>query len=131
MQHAPAYDDVIGEVVAFLAERRRICIEAGIASDQILIDPGFGFGKNLQHNLTLLNQLRSLGDLGPILTGLSRKRMFAEILNDDSADRVTASVTAALLCVQHGASIVRVHDVRQTVDALKVHNALQANAERK
>lgn len=126
MQQAPYYEDVTREVADFLAVRYKLCIEAGIAADQILVDPGFGFGKNLQHNLLLLDQLRQLCRIAPVLTGLSRKRMLAEMLGDNSASRVTASVTGALLCVQGGASIVRVHDVKQTVDAIKIHNALAA-----
>jgi dihydropteroate synthase len=124
MQQNPAYADVVLEVTEFLAKRYKACIDAGISSDQIIIDPGFGFGKTTHHNLSLLYHLERLCDVAPVLTGLSRKRMFAELLESDSADRVSASVAAALLCVQRGASIVRVHDVRQTVDALKVYSAL-------
>lgn len=124
MQHAPHYENVVLEVSEFLEKRYWACVDAGIGKDQILIDPGFGFGKNLTHNLTLLEQLSSLCAIAPVVVGLSRKRMFAQILGDDTADRVTASVTAALLCVQRGASIVRVHDVRQTLDALAVYNAV-------
>ena len=124
MQQAPVYKDVVAEVTQFLMERRQICIDAGIPSSQIVIDPGFGFGKNLQHNLTLLQGLSELSKLAPVLIGLSRKRMFANILNNDSANRVVASVTAALLCVQRGASIVRVHDVEETVHALAVYRAV-------
>lgn len=125
MQQAPCYENVVLEVSEFLQQRHSACVNAGIPNDQILIDPGFGFGKNLVHNLTLLEQLGSLCAIAPVLIGLSRKRMFAEILGDAAADRVTASVTAALLCVQRGASIVRVHDVQQTVDALAVHTAIE------
>ena len=124
MQQAPIYKNVFAEVAQFLMERRQICIDAGIPASQIVIDPGFGFGKNLQHNLTLLQGLNELSKLAPVLIGLSRKRMFANILNNDSANRVVASVTAALLCVQRGASIVRVHDVEETVHALAVYRAV-------
>ncbi len=124
MQQAPIYKDVVAEVAQFLMERRQVCIDAGIPASQIVIDPGFGFGKNLQHNLTLLQGLSELSKLAPVLIGLSRKRMFANILNNDSANRVVASVTAALLCVQRGASIVRVHDVEETVHALAVYRAV-------
>ncbi len=123
MQQSPHYENVTTEVVDFLMGRRKACIEAGIRADQIVLDPGFGFGKTLTHNLELLSGLGVLCEQGPVLTGLSRKRMLGEILGDDSASRVTASVTAALLCVQRGASIVRVHDVEQTVQAIAVHLA--------
>lgn len=124
MQHAPAYENVVTEVIDFLMERRQFCMDAGIAAAQILLDPGFGFGKNLHHNLALLKQLDRLCAKAPTLIGLSQKRMFAQILNDDQADRVMASVAAALMCVERGASIVRVHDVEQTVHALAVHQAV-------
>jgi len=124
MQQSPNYTDVVSEVVEFLLHRRTVCVAAGIDEQQILFDPGFGFGKTLGHNLSLLAHLESLCQHAPVLTGLSRKRMIGAILGDDSADRTTASVTAALLCVQHGAVIVRVHDVEQTVQALAVHTAV-------
>ena len=124
MQHAPPYENVVTEVIDFLMKRRQICIDAGVEAAQIVLDPGFGFGKTLQHNLALLKQLDRLCAKAPTLTGLSQKRMFAQILNDDQADRVVASVAAALMCVERGASIVRVHDVEQTVHALAVHQAV-------
>lgn len=129
MQQSPQYDNVTSDVMQFLIQRRKACIEAGIRADQIVLDPGFGFGKTLEHNLALLAALDVLCSQGPVLAGLSRKRMLGEILGDDSASRVTASVTAALLCVQRGASIVRVHDVEQTVQALAVHLAVSAVAQ--
>lgn len=129
MQQSPQYDNVMSDVMQFLIQRRNACIEAGIRADQIVLDPGFGFGKTLEHNLELLAALDVLCSQGPVLAGLSRKRMLGEILGDDSASRVTASVTAALLCVQRGASIVRVHDVEQTVQALAVHLAVSAAAQ--
>ena len=124
MQQAPEYSDVLAEVTQFLMDRRQVCIDAGIPASQIVIDPGFGFGKNLEHNLTLLQGLETLCDNAPVLIGLSRKRMFANILNNDSVSRVVASVTAALLCVQRGASIVRVHDIEETAHALAVYRAV-------
>lgn len=123
MQEAPYYNDVVVEVIEFLKQRREVCMAAGISAGQIVFDPGFGFGKTLTHNLTLLNELAQLCEKAPVLIGLSRKRMLGAIVGDDSASRVTASVTAALLCVQRGASIVRVHDVEPTVHALAVHRA--------
>lgn len=126
MQEAPAYNDVMAEVMTFLMQRRQVCIDAGMEPSQIVLDPGFGFGKNLTHNLTLMKELASLCKQAPVLIGLSRKRMFAQILGDNDINRVTASVSAALMCVQQGASIVRVHDVAQTIQALAVHNAVQS-----
>lgn len=126
MQKAPAYVNVVKEVGDFLSDRRDCCIEAGLSADRIVIDPGFGFGKNLKHNLTLIKHLHELSAIAPVLSGLSRKRMFAHILGDDSIDRVAASVTGALLCVQHGASIVRVHDVEHTVHALAVYESVES-----
>lgn len=124
MQRAPEYQDVTREVCEFLQGRVNACLASDIAADQIVIDPGFGFGKLLGHNLTLLNDLHVLRNIAPVLIGLSRKRMLGQILGDDNVDRVTASVTAALLCVHRGASIVRVHDVKPMVQALKVNNAV-------
>ena len=121
----PVYVDVVAEVGQFLEERRQACLDAGLAASSIVLDPGFGFGKSLTHNLTLLKNLASLGKSAPLLTGLSRKRMFAQILGSESAERVTASVAAALLCVQNGSSLVRVHDVAPTVQALAVLAAVQ------
>ncbi|MFT4728985.1 MAG: dihydropteroate synthase [Granulosicoccus sp.] len=126
MQQSPKYTDVVAEVSHFLMDRRKICINAGIDASQIVLDPGFGFGKNLSHNLTLLRGLEVLCAEAPVLIGLSRKRMFGQILGSDSVSRVVASVTAALLCVQRGASIVRVHDVQETAQALEVYRAVSS-----
>lgn len=125
MQQSPQYHAVVGEVLDFLTSRRQACLDAGMADSRIVIDPGFGFGKNLEHNVALLKHLDQLCSEAPVLVGLSRKRMFAQILNSDSADRTVASVSAALLCVQRGASIVRVHDVEPTVQALAVYQAVR------
>lgn len=125
MQQAPCYDDVVVEVRDFLAVRAQSCVEAGIPSGRIIVDPGFGFGKTLEHNLALLKHLPQIVALGyPVLAGLSRKSMLGAITARDTADRVAASVAAALLAVHKGAAIVRVHDVAETVDALKVLAAL-------
>lgn len=124
MQHAPAYQNVVEEVTEFLLERRQACIAAGISASQIVLDPGFGFGKNLDHNLVLLRNMERLCAHGAVMIGLSRKRMFAQILDSDSVSRVTASVSAALMCVERGAAIVRVHDVEPTVQALAVYQAV-------
>lgn len=127
MQQQPHYQDVVAEVGAFLRERIAAVEAAGIARDRIVIDPGFGFGKTLAHNLALLRELDKLSELGvPILAGLSRKSMLGAITGREVGDRVAASVAAALIAVQRGAHIVRVHDVRATVDALKVWNAVNS-----
>ncbi len=125
MQQRPVYRDVVDEVSAFLRERIAATEAAGIARDRIVIDPGFGFGKTVEHNLDLLRHLDELRDLGvPVLAGLSRKSMLGAITGREVDGRMAASVAAALLAVQRGAAIVRVHDVRETVDALKIWNAV-------
>ena len=128
MQAAPQYDDVVGEVHRFLAERIFAAEMAGIAKQRIVVDPGFGFGKDTAHNLQLLAQFERFVELGvPVLAGLSRKRSIGELTGRDvPADRVAGSVAAHLIAAQRGAAIVRVHDVAATVDALKVWNAVAA-----
>jgi dihydropteroate synthase len=128
MQEAPDYDDVVGDVHRFLAERIFAAEMSGIAKKNIIVDPGFGFGKNARHNLTLLAQLERFAELGvPVLAGLSRKRSIGEITGRDlPAERVAGSVAAHLIAAQRGAKILRVHDVAATVDALKVWNAVAA-----
>lgn len=126
MQADPHYDDAVGEVLAFLAERVAACEAAGIARQRIVIDPGFGFGKTLGHNLDLLRHLRRFVDTGlPVLAGLSRKSMLGQLSGRPVGERVHASVAAALLAVQRGARIVRVHDVAATRDALAVWQAIE------
>jgi len=125
MQEQPHYRNVTDEVYAFLRERVAAAEAAGIARERIVIDPGFGFGKTLAHNLDLLRGLESFRALGvPVLAGMSRKSMLGAITGREVGERVAASVAAALLAVQRGAAIVRVHDVRETVDALKVWQAI-------
>ncbi len=128
MQAAPHYDDVVGDVHRFLAERIFAAEMAGIDRKRIVVDPGFGFGKDTTHNLQLLAQLARFAELGvPVLAGLSRKRSIGELTGRESpAGRVFGSVAAHLIAVQRGAAIVRVHDVAATVDALKVWNAVAA-----
>ena len=128
MQAAPQYDDVVGEVHRFLAERIFAAEMAGIPKQRIVVDPGFGFGKDTAHNLQLLAQFERFIELGvPVLAGLSRKRSIGELTGRDvPADRVAGSVAAHLIAAQRGAAIVRVHDVAATVDALKVWNAVAA-----
>ncbi|MET4728426.1 dihydropteroate synthase [Lysobacter enzymogenes] len=131
MQHEPSYDDVVAQVHRFLAERIFAAEMAGIAKKRIVVDPGFGFGKTLQHNLTLLAQLERFGELGvPVLAGLSRKRCIGELTGrDDARERVHGSVAAHLIAAQRGARLLRVHDVAATVDALKVWEAVAAQAQ--
>jgi dihydropteroate synthase len=126
MQADPSYADVVTDVAAFLSARVAACEQAGIARDRIVIDPGFGFGKTLGHNLALLRQLNRFVDTGlPVLVGMSRKSMFGLITGRSAGERVHASVAAALLAVQRGAAIVRVHDVAPTRDALAVLQAIE------
>jgi len=122
MQHAPHYDDVVSDVRRFLAERIFACEMSGIDKKRIVADPGFGFGKTLEHNLALLRALDQLAALGvPLLVGLSRKGMIGTLTGrENPADRAAGSAAAALLAVQKGAAIVRVHDVAATRDALAV-----------
>jgi dihydropteroate synthase len=121
MQARPAYDDVVEEVGAFLRERVQALEARGVASERIVVDPGIGFGKRPEHNIALLRRQRELLALGrPLLVGWSRKSTLGVITGRGVAERQAASVAAALAAVQHGARIVRVHDVAPTVDALKV-----------
>ena len=121
MQAAPTYTDVVTEVKAFLESRINTCLDAGIARDRIVIDPGFGFGKTVEHNFRLLRELNALVTLGyPLLAGFSRKASLGIVTGRAADDRLAASIAAALLCAQNGATILRVHDVRETVDAIKV-----------
>ncbi|MCF7984600.1 MAG: dihydropteroate synthase [Thiohalocapsa sp.] len=127
MQHDPVYADVVSDVAAFLAARIAVCEEAGIPRARLIIDPGFGFGKSLTHNLCLLARLDDLRSLGaPILAGLSRKSSLGAVVGRPVEGRLAASLTAAVLAVQNGAAIVRVHDVAQTVDALRILAAVSA-----
>ncbi|GAB4125208.1 MAG: dihydropteroate synthase [Sideroxydans sp.] len=124
MQQQPVYGDVVAEVADFLQQRVRVCQAAGMARERLLVDPGFGFGKTLEHNLALLRHLELLIAQGiPVLVGLSRKSMLGALTGRAVSERAAASVAAALIAIQKGAAIVRVHDVRETVDALKVWQA--------
>ncbi len=129
MQLHPEYADVVADVTTFLSERVRLCVAAGIDRSAISIDPGFGFGKTATHNVELLANLRQLRTLGlPILVGLSRKSTLGEITGSEVDMRLPASIAAAVVAVMNGAEIVRAHDVRETVDALRVASAvLEAN----
>jgi dihydropteroate synthase len=124
MQQNPHYDDVVREVREYLAARVFAAEAAGVARDRIVIDPGFGFGKDFDHNLTLLRGLRSIASIGvPVLAGLSRKAMLGRITGKGAGERLHASIAAALIAIEEGASIVRVHDVAATSDALAVWRA--------
>jgi dihydropteroate synthase len=125
MQEAPEYVDVVADVRGFLMSRAGVCEAAGIARERIVLDPGFGFGKTRAHNMTLLARLGEIAALGyPVLAGLSRKSTLGAITGRAEDGRVAASVAAALIAVERGASILRVHDVQETVDALKVLHAV-------
>jgi dihydropteroate synthase len=132
MQQAPAYRDVVAEVRAFLGRRAQACIDAGIAADRIVVDPGFGFGKSLAHNLDLLRHVGDFGALGfPVLVGLSRKSMIGALTTRAIVDRQAGSIAAALLAASRGARLLRVHDVRGTVDALAVWQAVEQGRPRR
>ncbi|MGL5783550.1 MAG: dihydropteroate synthase [Plesiomonas shigelloides] len=125
MQEQPHYQDVVAEVMHFLAERAAACQQAGIAANNIILDPGFGFGKTLAHNYQLLNQLEKFHALHyPLLVGMSRKSMIGKLLNNQADQRLAGSLACALLAAQKGAQIIRVHDVQETADVLRVMQAM-------
>jgi dihydropteroate synthase len=124
---ANAYDDVVADVEQFLAERLAALDAAGIARERVSVDPGFGFGKTVEQNYALLANLPRTAPAGlPVLAGMSRKSMLGAVINKPAGERLAASVAAAVLAVERGARIVRVHDVAETIDALKVWGALRA-----
>ncbi|MCR8921241.1 dihydropteroate synthase [Dasania sp. GY-MA-18] len=126
MQNNPNYQSVVTEVAQYLSGRAESCMAAGVEPGRIIIDPGFGFGKTAEHNLQLLKQLPQLQDLGfPILVGLSRKSLIGQVLGREVNERLAGSLALALMSVMHGAAIVRVHDVAETVDAIRLYNAMQ------
>lgn len=126
MQFDPEYIDVISEVSEFLNERAALLMQSGVGKDRIAIDPGFGFGKSLEHNIRMLAHFQEFTSTGfPVLAGISRKSMLGKITGKDTNDRVASSVAAAIMAADRGAQIVRVHDVPETVDALKLWEALQ------
>jgi dihydropteroate synthase len=130
MQLAPRYEDPVQDVASFLAERRDAALAAGIAADRIVLDPGIGFGKTVEHNLALLARQQELLALGcPLLVGWSRKSTLGSVTGRPVDERLAASVAAALLAVERGARVVRVHDVAATVDALKVWCATMTAAQ--
>ena len=126
MQFNPDYQNVVAEVIEFLKERSDLLITRGISKDRIAIDPGFGFGKSLEHNLEMLANFATFSSLGlPVLAGISRKSMLGKITGKDTNERVAASIAAAVMAADRGAKIVRVHDVAETVDALKLWEAIK------
>jgi len=125
MQINPQYKDVVSEVKAFLATRLQASIDAGLPRNRILLDPGFGFGKTREHNITLIQQLESFAELGqPLLVGLSRKSVLGQVTGNDVDARLYASIATSVIVAQKGAKILRVHDVKATVEALKVVTAI-------
>jgi dihydropteroate synthase len=126
MQEGPRYDDVTGEVVAFLEGRLAVAVAAGIPEAHVLLDPGIGFGKRLDDNLTLLRQLPRLAALGrPLVIGVSRKSMFGQLLGREVDERLAGSLAAGLMAIDRGAAILRVHDIRETADAIDVWRAVR------
>ncbi len=127
MQFTPSYTDVLAEVIDYLRQRRDAALAAGIAHQRLLLDPGFGFGKSLEHNVALFRGLPQLLQslATPLLVGVSRKSMLGQITGQAVQERMPASIAAALMAAQAGSAVIRVHDVRETVDALKVWRALK------
>ncbi len=126
MQMNPEYQDVVSEVKDFLEARLEASIHAGCSASRIVLDPGFGFGKTRAHNITLIQQLESFANLGqPLLVGLSRKSVLGQMTGNDVDARLYASVAASVISAMKGAKILRVHDVKATVEALKVVSAIQ------
>ncbi|AJQ97282.1 dihydropteroate synthase [Gynuella sunshinyii] len=124
MQNEPEYRDPVSDIIEYLQERVNACLQAGIDATRLLVDPGFGFGKTLDHNLALLARLKEFKSLQlPVLVGMSRKTMIGDILNRPVSERMVGSVAAAVIAAMNGADIVRVHDVKESVEAIKVFNA--------
>ena len=129
MQQAPQYQDVVAEVKQFLLERAQLCEQAGVVKQNIILDPGFGFGKSLTHNYVLLQQLQQFASSGyPLLAGMSRKSMLGQLLAIPVNERLAASVACATIAALQGARIIRVHDVKETVQAVRVVTAMQYGA---
>ncbi|PIE43179.1 MAG: dihydropteroate synthase [Gammaproteobacteria bacterium] len=121
MQDAPKYGSVVEDVFQFLAARKNACINAGLAEENFILDPGFGFGKTLGHNLDLLANLSQFHQLGsPVLVGVSRKSMFGQLLGRPVDDRLAGTVAATVIAAQQGCAVIRVHDVKESVDAIKL-----------
>ncbi len=130
MQQAPAYQSVKAEVMEYLSARAQLCEQAGIEAEKIILDPGFGFGKTLEQNLQLLQHTPAFVASGyPVLIGTSRKSMFGQLLARDVGDRLAAGLASVAYAVMHGAAIVRVHDVKETVDVVRVIEAVKGQGE--
>ena len=129
MQDDPRYQDVTAEVVDFLRQRIAACGQVGIPRERLLVDPGFGFAKTVAHNLTLMHEMAALQELAlPILIGISRKSLFGKLLGRDVNERLPASLAAAVMCVERGAMIVRAHDVKETVDVVRLAHAVRQSS---
>jgi dihydropteroate synthase len=127
MQQNPCYDDVVKDVMLFLQQRISICRKAGISEDQIIVDPGFGFGKSIEHNYQMLAHLEEFHKLNvPVLAGMSRKSMIGNLLQRKIDQRLAGNIAVATVAAQKGAQIIRVHDVKETVDAVKIINMINA-----
>ena len=125
MQDNPQYADITAEVMAFLEDRVAACTAAGIPREALIVDPGFGFAKTVSHNLTLMREMAALQTMNlPVLIGISRKSLFGKVLGRDVDERLPGSLAAAVMCVERGAAIVRAHDVRETVDAVRFAHAV-------
>lgn len=124
MQAHPVYADVVGEVEEFLVARRDAALEAGVAPEAVLLDPGIGFGKTLEHNLRLLAAVGRFAAIGPVVIGVSRKGMFGQLLGRTVEERLGGSIGAALAAISRGAAVIRAHDVRETVDAVRAWRAI-------
>lgn len=123
MQKSVHYEDVLGDVSSFLSERTQALLDAGISQDRLVVDPGFGFGKSLEHNYQLLKHLSVLKELNlPIMVGISRKSMIGDVINKPVKERIYGSLAATVLALNNGASIIRTHDVSATVDSIRVHS---------
>jgi dihydropteroate synthase len=132
MQDDPTYDDVVSEVAEFLQARTQVLLDASVAGNRICVDPGFGFGKRSWHNIALLKDLPALCALGyPVLVGLSRKSILGQIAGGEVADRLSASIVAAVIAAMKGAAIIRVHDVKATADALEIVRVMEMTSEHK
>jgi dihydropteroate synthase len=127
MQQNPCYGDVVKDVMTFLQERISVCRKAGIAENQIIVDPGFGFGKSIEHNYQILANLERFHELNvPVMAGMSRKSMIGNLLQRKIDQRLAGNIATATIAAQKGAQIIRVHDVKETIDAVKVVNIINA-----
>ena len=128
MQVLPKYQSVTDEVIGFLQARKRACVDVGVSESKIYLDPGIGFGKNDEHNLALIRHLPELASVGPVLLGVSRKSLFGRLLGRELGQRLSGSLAVALLAAQKGAAILRVHDVAETCDALRMWQLIDSKS---